>query len=70
MSKLRWLSAKGDSEILINNDQAVDAATKKFNELSEQGFSAFQKATDGSYHPVKTLDPEHDTLMIPSIAGG
>lgn len=71
MPKLRWLSKKGDSEIVFHTSIGERRARRRFNALAEEGFRAFKKAADGKHEPIETFDPTADEIvMVPKLVGG
>jgi hypothetical protein len=49
---------------------ALSEAQERFNQLLEQGYSAFEKIGEGQSSRLKQFKVAPDVLFIPHLAGG
>jgi hypothetical protein len=55
----------------VNDETAVAEAKKRFDELTEAGFTAAKRAGAGTSELIRSFDPTaQETLFIPRLTGG
>ena len=74
MSELMVLDSTGDTRLQWNqtNHDEVDAARKRFNELTKKGYAAFKANRSGSQgEQIDAFDPTAERcILIPPMVGG
>jgi hypothetical protein len=55
----------------VNDEAAVAEAKKRFDELTEAGFTAAKRTGGGTSELIRSFDPTaQETLFIPRLTGG
>jgi hypothetical protein len=55
----------------VNDEAAVAEAKKRFDELTEAGFTAAKRTGAGTSELIRSFDPTaQETLFIPRLTGG